>query len=62
MFCNKVVLKNFAKFTGKNLGSGAGIFMWILRSFYKQLFYGTSLVAACEKYEHLVNARFTQRL
>ena len=53
-----VVLRNLIKFTGKHLwqslrpatllkkSSGTGLFLWILRSFYKQLFYRTPLVAA----------------
>ena len=58
----KLFLKILQTSQEKKLDSGAGVFLWILRNFYKQLFYGTSLAAACEKYEHLVNVRFTQRL
>ena len=59
VFCKKGVLSDFPKFTGKHLCqrlfflttllkkvSGKGVFLWILRNFYKHLFYRTPLVAA----------------
>ena len=53
VFCNKGVLKNFAKLTRKHLcwslfliwdyrDSSTGVFLWILRNFYKHLFCRTS--------------------
>ena len=56
VFCEKGVLRNFAKFTGKYLrrslffnkvaDSGTGVFLWILRISKNIFFYWTPLVAA----------------
>ena len=62
MFCEKGVLRNFAKFTGKHLcqslffnkvagaawkrDSGTGFFLWILRNSKNTFLYRTPLVAA----------------
>ena len=53
MFFKISVLKNFALFTGKHLcwslfliKRETGVFLWILRNFYEQLFHRTPLAAA----------------
>ena len=46
VFCKKVILKKFAKFTGKHLRAAAlfkrdpntGVFLWLLRNFLEHLF------------------------
>ena len=58
MFCEKGVLSNFAKFTGKHLcqslfliklQAAPATFLWILRNFKNTFFYRTPLVAASDK-------------